>query len=182
MTTTIAFVLVGDSFNSTFINQWSALLFEVAKEGYILSLVITKSLETVEKSLFANNFDTCVVIESNVVFQPQNIMDLIKSPHNVTTALYFDNTLKKYAVSHANSYVKMDTDTVNEMIGLVLNNETKKPECTKDKYIEIKSCEFNLIAIKKEAFDETQSFENVLKNDIYADGMCRVGIIRQIIQ
>ena len=180
----IAFGLLGSSFTPRFLTQWNDTLSKLYNDGYSVELVICDDIDELYKKLKSmEKLDKSIILTNDVQFHVDNIVDLINSPHDIVTSLFLDNSFKKYAVEYHDDLVKLDPETVNKIIDLQYDETTKKYTCNNSRYIKVKSCKGNLLCISKISIDSYDSLSDVLKNyEIYADGLCRVGMVRSIIQ
>jgi len=98
----IVFCISGNSFSPTFILCWSDTLMQMTSKGHTVSLSVQSTFQKClavhpEKGVFqGEDFDLAIFVGPNTVFTPQNVFDLIESPHSVTTGFTMTEDLKTF--------------------------------------------------------------------------------------
>ena len=163
----IIFALPGDNFSSKFLISWTEtlhILFQLQKYeitimpsiGSFVSFVRMKTLglDTLrgdkQKVFNGQNFDLWITIDSDIIFTPQQIIELIESTeeHPVVAGMYRMSDLTHYA------FVKDWDVEYFKKHGTFQFSTPEEIEKCKKKYISVSYSGMGFMAIKKEVFDK----------------------------
>lgn len=163
----IIFALPGDNFSSKFLISWTEtlhILIQLQKYeitimpsiGSFVSFVRMKTLglDTLrgdkQKVFNGEDFDLWITIDSDIIFTPQQIIELIESTkeHPVVAGMYRMSDLTHYA------FVKDWDVEYFKKHGTFKFSTPEEIEKCKKKYIPVSYSGMGFMAIKKEVFDK----------------------------
>ena len=163
----IIFALPGDNFSSKFLISWTEtlhILIQLQKYeitimpsiGSFVSFVRMKTLglDTLrgdkQKVFNGEDFDLWITIDSDIIFTPQQIIELIESTkeHPVVAEMYRMSDLTHYA------FVKDWDVEYFKKHGTFKFSTPEEIEKCKKKYIPVSYSGMGFMAIKKEVFDK----------------------------
>ena len=185
----IIIALPGDKFSSKFLLSWSNTIvtlimsdkYEVAIAPGTGSMIHFVRMQTLgldikrgvtQKPFNGDNYDIWLTIDSDIIFTPENILDLLESTEKypVVSGLYRMSDLENFAAVQ-----KWDADYFSKHGNYeFINHETLEKWKTdkNDKFMAVNYTGLGFFACRKEVLDKMvyPYFDGTIKESIYKDG------------
>jgi len=84
----VVFCLPGSSYSREFLLSWTDLVMRVASRGHHVAVSQQPTRSACLTPISGTEYDVAMLIDSDIVFRPDDFFTLLESPHDVTAGLY----------------------------------------------------------------------------------------------
>jgi len=112
----LCFILPGTEYSAYFLMTWTDLIMKCAQRGHQIMVSQQKTRAECFKAC-SEDFDAYMCINPEAVFKPEDVFQLLESPHPVTGAMMMSETLNELTCGRSldsmapNDYVEVEKVT-----------------------------------------------------------------------